>query len=50
MKTDPYPPQPKISLLHNLQVSVVVPVYNEVESVPHLLEAIAQVLRTEGLA
>jgi glycosyltransferase involved in cell wall biosynthesis len=29
---------------------VVIPVYNEVESVPHLLEAIAQVLRTEGLA
>jgi glycosyltransferase involved in cell wall biosynthesis len=50
MKTDPYPPQPKISLLQTLQVSVVVPVYNEVESVPHLLEAIAQVLRTEGLA
>jgi glycosyltransferase involved in cell wall biosynthesis len=50
MKTDPYPPQPKIPLLQTLQVSVVVPVYNEVESVPHLLEAIAQVLRTEGLA
>ncbi|NJM75330.1 MAG: glycosyltransferase family 2 protein [Acaryochloridaceae cyanobacterium RU_4_10] len=50
MKTDPYPPQPKISSRHNLQVSVVVPVYNEVESVPHLLEAIAQVLRTEELA
>jgi glycosyltransferase involved in cell wall biosynthesis len=50
MKTDPYPPQPKIPLLQTLQVSVVVPVYNEVESVPHLLEAIAQVLRMEGLA
>jgi glycosyltransferase involved in cell wall biosynthesis len=50
MKTDPYSPQPKIQLLQTLQVSVVVPVYNEVESVPHLLEAIAQVLRTEGLA
>jgi glycosyltransferase involved in cell wall biosynthesis len=50
MKTDPYPPQPKIPLLQTLQVSVVVPVYNEVESVPHLLEAIAEVLRTEGLA
>jgi glycosyltransferase involved in cell wall biosynthesis len=50
MKTDPSPPQPKIPLLQTLQVSVVVPVYNEVESVPHLLEAIAQVLRTEGLA
>jgi glycosyltransferase involved in cell wall biosynthesis len=50
MKTDPYPPQPKIPLLQTLQVSVVVPVYNEVESVPYLLEAIAQVLRTEGLA
>jgi glycosyltransferase involved in cell wall biosynthesis len=50
MKTDPYPPQAKLPSLHNLQVSVVIPVYNEVESVPHLLEAIAQVLRAEGLA
>ena len=33
-----------------LQVSVVIPVYNEVESVPRLVEAIAQVLRTEQLA
>jgi glycosyltransferase involved in cell wall biosynthesis len=50
MKTDPFPPQAKLPSLHNLQVSVVIPVYNEVESVPHLLEAIAQVLRAEGLA
>jgi glycosyltransferase involved in cell wall biosynthesis len=50
MQTDSYPPQSKLPSLHNLQVSVVIPVYNEVESVPHLLEAIAQVLRTEGLA
>jgi glycosyltransferase involved in cell wall biosynthesis len=50
MKTDPYPPQAKLPSLQNLQVSVVIPVYNEVESVPHLLEAIAQVLRAEGLA
>jgi glycosyltransferase involved in cell wall biosynthesis len=49
MKTDPFPPQAKLPSLHNLQVSVVIPVYNEVESIPHLLEAIAQVLRREGL-
>jgi glycosyltransferase involved in cell wall biosynthesis len=51
MKTEPYlPPFPVSTAPRPLQVSVVIPVYNEVESVPHLLEAIAQVLRTEGLA
>ncbi len=50
MKTDPYPPQAKLPSLPHLQVSVVIPVYNEVESVPRLLEAIAQVLRREELA
>ncbi|MCG9892052.1 MAG: glycosyltransferase family 2 protein [Thermosynechococcaceae cyanobacterium MS004] len=34
----------------SLQVSVVIPVYNEVESVPHLLEAIAQTLQTAGIS
>jgi glycosyltransferase involved in cell wall biosynthesis len=51
MKTEPYlHPFPVSTTPLTLQVSVVIPVYNEVESVPHLLEAIAQVLRTEGLA
>ncbi len=50
MKTDLHPPQSQTPAPQSLQVSVVIPVYNEVESVPHLLEAIAQVLRTEGLA
>jgi glycosyltransferase involved in cell wall biosynthesis len=51
MKTEPYlPPLPVPAALLPLQVSVVIPVYNEVESVPHLLEAIAQVLLTEGFA
>jgi glycosyltransferase involved in cell wall biosynthesis len=50
MKTEPYlSPFPVSTTPLALQVSVVIPVYNEVESVPHLLEAIAQVLRTEGL-
>jgi glycosyltransferase involved in cell wall biosynthesis len=50
MKTEPYlSPFPVSTTPLPLQVSVVIPVYNEVESVPHLLEAIAQVLRTEGL-
>ncbi len=49
MKTEPYLPELHTFLPPQLQVSVVIPVYNEVESVPHLLEAIAQVLRTEGL-
>lgn len=31
------------------QVSVVVPVYNEVESLPHLIEAIASTLKDSGL-
>ncbi|HEY9825077.1 MAG TPA: glycosyltransferase, partial [Stenomitos sp.] len=43
-----YPVQPLVPSA--LQVSVVVPLYNEVESVPHLLDAIAQVLQREGLA
>lgn len=43
-----YPVQPLVPSA--LQVSVVVPLYNEVESVPHLLDAIAQVLQHEGLA
>ncbi|MBD2306451.1 glycosyltransferase family 2 protein [Chroococcidiopsis sp. FACHB-1243] len=34
---------------HKLDVSVVVPVYNEVESVPHLLEAIASTMKASGL-
>jgi glycosyltransferase involved in cell wall biosynthesis len=50
MKTEPYLPNLQTLLSPELQVSVVIPVYNEVESVPHLLEAIAQVLCTEGLA
>lgn len=50
MKTEPRLPQLQIPALQTLQVSVVIPVYNEVESIPHLLGAIAQVLRTEGLA
>ncbi|MDV2993735.1 MAG: Dodecaprenyl-phosphate galacturonate synthase [Chroococcidiopsis sp. SAG 2025] len=32
-----------------LDVSVVVPVYNEVESIPHLLEAIASTMKASGL-
>jgi glycosyltransferase involved in cell wall biosynthesis len=50
MKTEPYLPNLQTLLSPALQVSVVIPVYNEVESVPRLVEAIAQVLRTEGLA
>lgn len=50
MKTEPRLPQLQIPALQTLQVSVVIPVYNEVESIPHLLGAIAKVLRTEGLA
>jgi glycosyltransferase involved in cell wall biosynthesis len=50
MKTEPYLPNLQTLPPPELQVSVVIPVYNEVESVPHLLEEIAQVLRTEGLA
>jgi glycosyltransferase involved in cell wall biosynthesis len=50
MKTEPYLPNLQTLLSPELQVSVVIPVYNEVESVPRLVEAIAQVLRTEGLA
>jgi glycosyltransferase involved in cell wall biosynthesis len=49
MKTEPHPPQTTRPFIQDLQVSVVIPVYNEVESVPHLLEAIAQTLQTEGL-
>jgi glycosyltransferase involved in cell wall biosynthesis len=51
MKTEPFlPPFPVSTPPLTLQVSVVIPVYNEVESVPRLVEAIAKVLRTEGLA
>jgi glycosyltransferase involved in cell wall biosynthesis len=49
MKTEPHPPQTAHPFIQDLQVSVVIPVYNEVESVPHLLEAIAQTLQTAGL-
>jgi glycosyltransferase involved in cell wall biosynthesis len=49
MKTEPHPSQVTSPTIQNLQVSVVIPVYNEVESVPRLLEAIAQTLQTEGL-
>lgn len=49
MKTEPHPPQVPSPTIQDLQVSVVIPVYNEVESLPHLLEAIAQTLQTEGL-
>jgi glycosyltransferase involved in cell wall biosynthesis len=49
MKTEPYLPQLQTLAPQSLQVSVVIPVYNEVESVPRLVEAITQVLRTEGL-
>jgi glycosyltransferase involved in cell wall biosynthesis len=49
MKTESHPPQAALPIIQDLQVSVVIPVYNEVESVPHLLEAIAQTLQTEGL-
>jgi dolichol-phosphate mannosyltransferase len=35
--------------LDKLDVSVVVPVYNEVESLPHLLEAIASTMAASGL-
>jgi glycosyltransferase involved in cell wall biosynthesis len=49
MKTEPHPPQVISPTIQNLQVSVVIPVYNEVESVPRLLEAIAQTLQNEGL-
>lgn len=34
---------------NKLDVSVVVPVYNEVESIPHLLEAIASTMKASGL-
>ncbi|MGL4620122.1 glycosyltransferase family 2 protein [Chroococcidiopsis sp.] len=34
---------------NQLDVSVVVPVYNEVESIPHLLEAIASTVKASGL-
>ncbi|NHC36092.1 glycosyltransferase family 2 protein [Scytonema millei] len=34
---------------NQLDVSVVVPVYNEVESIPHLLEAIASTMKASGL-
>jgi glycosyltransferase involved in cell wall biosynthesis len=51
MKTEPYlPPFPVSATSLPLQVSVVIPVYNEVESVPRLVEAIAQVLQAEQLA
>ncbi len=33
-----------------LDVSVVVPVYNEVESLPHLIEAIASSIQPSGLS
>ena len=49
MKTEPHPSELIFSASSRLQVSVVIPVYNEVESVPHLIDAIANVLRTEGL-
>ena len=50
MKIDPQP-LPHQALVHGApQLSVVIPVYNEVESLPHLLEAIAQTLRTTSLA
>lgn len=50
MKTEPYLPSFQVSSTPlPLQVSVVIPVYNEVESVPRLVEAIAQVLQTEQL-
>ncbi len=49
MKTEPHPPQSALPDIQDLQVSVVIPVYNEVESVPRLLEAIAQTLQNEGL-
>jgi dolichol-phosphate mannosyltransferase len=35
---------------HCLDVSVVVPIYNEVETIPYLLEAIAQTLQTQALS
>ncbi len=53
MKTEPYLPSFPVSITPQplpLQVSVVIPVYNEVESVPRLVEAIAQVLQAEQLA
>ena len=50
MKTVPHPAEPTFSVASPLQVSVVIPVYNEVESVPRLIDAIANVLRTEGLS
>jgi glycosyltransferase involved in cell wall biosynthesis len=49
MKTEPHPPELAFSVASHLQVSVVIPVYNEVESIPRLIDAIAQVLQTEGL-
>ena len=50
MKTEPRPPELTLSATSPLQVSVVIPVYNEVESVPRLIDAIANVLRTERLS
>ena len=39
----------KQQLSSDLDVSLVVPIYNEVESLPHLIEAIAQVMTPEQL-
>ncbi|MGB8702396.1 MAG: glycosyltransferase family 2 protein [Thermosynechococcaceae cyanobacterium] len=50
MKLDPHPLALRTFTAPSLQVSVVIPVYNEVESIPHLLTAIAQVLQAEGLS
>ena len=50
MKTEPRPSELTLSATSPLQVSVVIPVYNEVESVPRLIDAIANVLRAEGLS
>ena len=50
MKIEPRPPELTLSAASPLQVSVVIPVYNEVESVPRLIDAIANVLRAEGLS
>jgi glycosyltransferase involved in cell wall biosynthesis len=36
--------------LTNVDISLVVPIYNEVESLPHLIEAIAQVMTPEKLS
>jgi glycosyltransferase involved in cell wall biosynthesis len=50
MKTESHPPQLSLPIVQDLQVSVVIPVYNEVESVPHLLDAIARTLLAAGLS